>query len=224
MKPPSIATRARLRSEQSGFALIEVLMAAVVLAVGILGLVGAFDSARRLTLVSERRTEMAHRAQLELERLQTYPYSQLAMASAPSHSSETTNPDYYVNYSTPVKCTSENDGCYAWNLESTGEEETLVYAKNGECTAGVTTECGVAAASPAGRKCSESVAACEWSDGLVEGKVYDFVTWHTDANCTECAKKEKASKRLTVVVTGKVPGGNHEPAPVRVSTLVTESS
>lgn len=224
MKPSRNAARTTLLCDQSGFALIEVLIAAVVLAVGILGLVGAFDSARRLTLLSERRTAMAHRAQLEIERLQTYPYAQLAMASAPSHSSETTNPDYYVNYSTPAKCTSENDGCYAWNAQSTGEEETLVYAKNGECSAGVTTECGVAAASPTGRRCSESIGACEWSDGLVEGRVYDFVTWHTDTNCTECAKKEKASKRLTVVVTGKVPNSNHEPAPVRVSTLVTESS
>lgn len=217
-------TRLQQLSAQQGISLIEVMLAAFVLAVGLIGLAGAFDSARRLSLLSERRTVMAHRAQLELERLQTYAFAKLAMAAAPTHSGEKTSPDYYVNYNSPVKCTSEGDGCFAWNTEGTGEEETLVYAKKGECTTSVTTECGVAAVSPTGRKCSEVVGACEWSDGLVEGKVYDFITWHTDSDCTGCTKKEKAAKRLTVVVTAKVPSTNHEPAPVRVSTLVTESS
>ena len=205
--------------------LVEVMIAALVLAIGIVGLVGAFDSGRRLTLLSERRTTMAHRAQLEIERLRTYPYSQLAMATAPTHSSEKNNPDYYVNYNSPVKCTSAGDGCYAWNAETTGEEEAPVPAgKNGECTVTVTTECGVVASSPTGRKCSERIGACEWSDGLVEGKVYDFVTWHSDAHCGSGCPAKENYKRLTVVVTAKVPTGNPEPAAVRVSTIVAESS
>ena len=212
-------------SDQRGFTIVEVLVAAVVLAVGIAGLIGAFDSARKLSLLSERRTAMAHRAQLEIERLQTYPYKQLAMVSKPSHSSEKTNPDYYVNYNSPVKCTEvEAYGCFAWNAEATGEEEALVKGGAGCESTTQTTECGWIATNPAGRECSTKIGACEWKDGLVEGKVYAFVTWHTDSNCTGCAKKEKAAKRLTVVVTGKVPNGNKEPAAVRVSTLVTESS
>jgi Tfp pilus assembly protein PilV len=204
--------------------IVEVLVAAVILAVGISGLIGAFDSARKLSLLSERRTAMGHRAQLEIERLQTYPYSQLAMATKPSHSSETANPDYYVNYASPVKCTEvEAYGCFAFNEQATGEEQALVKGGK-ECANTSEKECGWLAASPAGRKCSEKVGACEWSDGLVEGKVYDFVTWHTDSNCTECKVKEKAGKRLTVIVTAKVPAGNKEPAAVRVSTFVTENS
>lgn len=214
-----------LAAAHEGFLLIEAMLAALVIAVGVLAMVGAFDSARRLNLLSEQRTVMAHRAQLEIERLQTYSYSQLAMVSAPSHSAEKTNPDYYVNYNGTPKCTSAGDGCFAWNTESTGEEEALVPAgKNGECTVVVTSECGVASASPAGRKCSEKVAACEWSDGLVEGKVYDFVTWHSDGKCGGSCPSKENYKRLTVVVTGKVPGSVHEPAPVRVSTFVSESS
>src|SRR5205085_2003652 len=96
---------ARPLATEEGFTIVEVLVAAIVLAVGIAGLVGAFDSARKLSLLSERRTVMAHRAQLEIERLQTYPYAQLAMISKPSHSAEASDPDYYVNYSSPVKCT-----------------------------------------------------------------------------------------------------------------------
>jgi Tfp pilus assembly protein PilV len=201
--------------------MVEVLVAAFVLTAGILGLLGAFDSARKLTLLSERRTEMAHRAQLEIERLHTYPYSQLAMISAPAHSGEPANPDYYVNYSSPVKCTSAGDGCYASNTENTAEEEALVPAAKGECTKVVTAECGVVAATP-GRKCNEYVGACEWEDGQVSGKLYDFVTWHTDSNCGAKCKNGENYKRLTVVVTAKVPSGNHEPSPVRVTTLIAE--
>jgi type II secretory pathway pseudopilin PulG len=172
----------RLKAED-GFMLLEVLVAILVLTIGLLGLIGAFDSARKLNLLSERRTSMAHRAQLEIERLQAIPYAELAMQSQPSHSTETTNPDYYVN-SSPTTCTSVGDGCYAWNMESTGEEEPLVPEP----------------------------------DGLIKGNVYDFVTWHKDPLCTGTVNNNY--KRLTVVVTAKVPSGNHQPPAVRVSTLI----
>jgi Tfp pilus assembly protein PilX len=196
----------RLKAED-GFMLLEVLVAILVLTIGLLGLIGAFDSARKLNLLSERRTSMAHRAQLEIERLQAIPYAELAMQSQPSHSTETTNPDYYVN-SSPTTCTSVGDGCYAWNMESTGEEEPLVPEP-------VT---GKVYASPAARNCSTVVGACEWEDGLIKGNVYDFVTWHKDPLCTGTVNNNY--KRLTVVVTAKVPSGNHQPPAVRVSTLI----
>jgi Tfp pilus assembly protein PilV len=216
------ARRAASLRETQGFTLVEMLLAAFVIVVGVLGLVGAFDSSRTLTLLSERRTAMAHRAQLEIERLQTYPYSELAMISKPAHSGETSNPDYYVNYNSPLKCSSEP--CYAWDRETTGAEESLVIAakEKVDCTEKPEEGCGLASANPAGRECSASIGACEWSDGLVRGKVYDFITWHKDGHCgTECPS-EANYKRLTVVVTVKVPSGNHEPSPLRVSTLVAK--
>lgn len=212
-----------LVQEQGGFGLIEVLIAALVLSIGILGMVGSFDSARKLNLLSERRTAATHRAQLEIERLQSYPYERLAMAATPAHSAEKASPDFYVNYGSPVTCTSVGAGCYAWNALSTGEEEPLVPATAGECASTPTTGCGVVAAAPTGRQCSEKVGACEWSAGLVSGKVYDFVTWHADNSCGAGCPTKENYKRLTVVVTVKVPAGNHEPAPVRISTLVAES-
>jgi len=211
--------RSRARVEE-GIGLIEVLVAGLVVTVGLLALIGAFNGARRLTLLSERRTAMAHRAQLELERLQTYPYSELAMISKPAHSVEKTNPDYFVNYASPVKCTSEP--CFAWNSINTSEEESLIMAsKEGvDCAAKEEAGCGIVATSPTGRECSKYVGACEWKDGLVEGSVYDFVTWHTDGKCGGKCPASANYKRLTVIVTAKVPAGNHEPAALRVSTLI----
>jgi len=194
--------------------MVEVLAAVLVLTVGIIGLIGAFDSARKLTLLSERRTSMAHRAQLEIERLQAIPYSELSMSSTPTHSAETTNPDYYVKEGSPTE--------YQYGAVST-EAELLAVAKSGECTSMVKTECGVISTSPTGRECSQKVGACEWKDGLISGNVYDFVTWHTDKNCGAKCPTQENYKRLTVVVTVKVPSGTRAVAPVRVSTLLAES-
>lgn len=192
--------------------IVEVLAAVLVLTVGIVGLIGAFDSARKLTLLSERRTSMAHRAQLEIERLQATPYSELLMSSTPTHSTETTNPDYYVKEGSPAE--------YQYGAVST-EAETLAIASS-EC-ATLKTSCGVISTSPTGRECSQKIGACEWKDGLLSGNVYDFVTWHTDNNCgTKCPKTENY-KRITVVVTVKVPSGTRAVAPVRVSTLLMGS-
>jgi len=192
--------RSFLRSHlpaEDGIMLVEVLIAILVLTVGLLGLIGAFDSARKLNLLSERRTSMAHRAQLEIERLQAIPYEQLAMKSSPSHSTEEANPDFYVR---------EGGTEYQYGAVSTEAEKLALEASK-----------GVIEPSPSGRKCSETVGACEWEDGSVNGNVYDFVTWHTDK---ACVNPVNSYKRLTVAVTAKVPSGNRQPATVRISTLI----
>jgi prepilin-type N-terminal cleavage/methylation domain-containing protein len=191
--------RSHLRSE-SGFTLIEVLAAMVVLVIGVLGMVGAFDSARKLDLLSERRTSMAHRAQLEIERLQAKSYGELAMTTAPTHSSVTTSPDYYVN-----EAATE----YQFGTSSTETEKLVVESK------------GSISAAPTGRECSKYTGSCEWSDGNVSGSVYDFITRYKEPSKL-CKEESSCPKRLTVVVTAKVPNSNHEPAVIRVSTLISE--
>ena len=118
---------------------------------------------------------------------------------APTHSTETTNPDYYVN---------EAGTEYQYGTSS---------AEKGKL---VTESGGAIAKEPAEwkeRKCSEKVGACEWEDGSLKGYVYDFVTWQKDPNCKNF---ETSYKRLTVVVTVKVPSGSRPVAATRVSTLV----
>lgn len=218
----------RLHAEE-GITLVEVLVAMVVLTVGILSLAQTFDSSRKLTLVAERRASIAHLAQRELERLESVPYSELAMATAPAHSSDSSNPDYYVDYNSPVKCKEEKSGgCFAWNVEKPAEEEPLVISEAGtKCPASGATEaekCGVISASPTGISCSEinPFGACEWSDGRLSGAIYDFVTSHEDTKT--CEKCTTAYKRVTVVVTVNVPSGTHKPTPMRASTLIANPS
>lgn len=226
--PPSPRAPRRLRS-QDGFTIVEVLVATLILTLGIAVLITTFDSARRLTLVSERQTSSAHRAQWELEKLQAEPYSQLAMISAPTHSTDPANPDYYVNYSSPVKCISEGGGCYAANAEKTSEEEVVVLAPKGECHNGEPEGCGIVSASPSGVQCSVNpVGSCEWKDGQISGALYDFVTWHTDAVCEIEVREKlcttKAYKRITVIATVNVPAGDPTHPQMRVSTLIADPS
>ncbi|HEY3960799.1 MAG TPA: prepilin-type N-terminal cleavage/methylation domain-containing protein [Solirubrobacteraceae bacterium] len=214
---PTPQTRRDLRPQsEDGFTIVEVIVAILILTIGLLGLIGGFDSARKLSLLSEQRTSMAHRAQLEIERLQAQPYSDLAMISTPSHSTIATNPDYYVN---------EGSTKYQYGEKSTEAESLVIAANEAECTATVTKECGLLSATTKGtsteRQCSQVMGACEWKDGNVSGYVYDFVTWYEEPSKL-CKEEKLCPKRLTVVVTANVKGGNHEPHFVRVSTLVAE--
>ncbi|HEV2975556.1 MAG TPA: hypothetical protein VGX69_11290 [Solirubrobacteraceae bacterium] len=181
------------------------LVAALILTIGFLGVVSAFSSGRQLSLLSERRTAMSHRAQLELERLQAKPYTELEMSAAPTHSPETSNPDYYVKSGTTPE--------YQYGSLGT-ETEPLVVA--------TTATSGMIAPSPSGRECSNSIGACEWKDGQMSGKVYDFVSWHTDGKCGSECLASKNYKRLTVAVTLTTPSGASTIAPTRVSTFRAE--
>lgn len=213
---------ARLRAEH-GLTLIEVMVAIMVLTVGMLAVLTTLDAARQLTLLSERRESMTHVAQRELERLQALSWNELALSSAPTHSIEEANPDYYVDRS-PAKCTEvEKGGCFAYGKSS--EEEPLVVASGGKLSP-----------TPSGRSCSESstsgvisVGACEWSSGTsgharLSGDIYDFVTWHEESICTTGKCTIDSEKRLTVVVTATTPSSGHATRAVTASVLIPEPS
>jgi len=220
--------RWRLRSVD-GFTIIEVMMAMLVLTVGIIGLMATFDSARKLTLVSERRAAAAHRAQWEIEKLEAQPYGELAMIETPKHSSASTNPDYYVNYNSPVKCTEvEAHGCYAPNVEKAGEEEEPLVVVAQVCKGTEEEKCGIVLPSPEGHSCAtNAIGSCEWKDGQVNGALYDFVTWHNDVVCKVEEKGKKvcstqSDKRLTVIATVNVPAGSASHPQVRTATIVSD--
>ncbi len=200
VQPPAVR-------HEGGFTLIEVLVAAFIITVGLLGLIGAFDSARKLTLLSERRTAIAHRAQLEVERLQTVEYVKLALNAAPAHSAEKANPNYYVQAGGTE---------YQWeqaNGQSSNSTNTdkLITEGTGILEPGATTT-----ACPAAPQAARS-DPCTWASSLLSGSVYYYVSVAKDSVCV----KAPCPKRLTVAVTVTVPAGNHAVAPAVVSTIVS---
>jgi type II secretory pathway pseudopilin PulG len=183
---------------QDGLTLIEVIIAAFVLAVGILGFMYNFDGARKLTLASERQTSAAHRAQQEVERLQSVPYSELAMSSAPTHVGETCS-----STSNPDACVSSgSEPTYQYDPSQGAKKPKLVIATGG-------------AVSP---------TPIAWTGEHTTGFIYEFVSWESDTTCgTKCeAAGGQNYKRITVVVTVTVPSGTHAVSPIRVSTLIAD--
>ena len=177
--------------------LIELLIAGFVLVVAIIGLMLGFDSARRLSQISERRTSAAHRARMEIERVQGLAYANVVMSGVPTHSTDTTNPDYYVASGTS-SCTSPPN--FQYDPSSTSTEVIACDATNGQI-------------SPTGTS---------WSDGSLSGTVYDFVTWHTDNSCGSGCPTSQNYKRLTVEVTVNTPAGSHPMPPVISYTFIAD--
>ncbi len=202
---------APLGRSQGGFTLVEVIVASFVLVVGVLSVLAGYSDSRKLTLVAERRATMSHLAQREVERLQALTFAELAMKTLPTHSTETTNPDYYYDRS-GYSCSEEKgEGCLDWTREAGKEEERLVSATG-----------GVVEGSPA-KSCEETpVGSCKWTNGKLSGSIYDFVTWRTDKICAENTKlcSSESYKRVTVAVTLNVPAGSHAPTPVWISLAI----
>jgi prepilin-type N-terminal cleavage/methylation domain-containing protein len=192
---------------EDGFTLIEVMVAALVITVGMLGLIGAFDSARKLTLLSERRTAIAHRAQLEVERLQTVEYSKVALNAAPTHSAEKANPNYYVQAGGTEYQWEQSNG----QSSNSTNTDKLVTEGSGILAPGAAT-----AACPTTPETLRS-DPCTWTSSLLSGSVYYYVSVAKDGVCV----KAPCPKRLTVAVTVTVPAGTHAVAPAVVSTIVS---
>jgi prepilin-type N-terminal cleavage/methylation domain-containing protein len=115
---------ARIEDER-GFTLIEVLVAASLLAVALVTMISTFDYSRRVVSTSEAVEVASHRGEAEIERLRALPYLGLALPATPSQSSDPSNPDYYVTGSS-----------YQWDQGSTGprSEPLVVDAANSRLT------------------------------------------------------------------------------------------
>ena len=120
---PRLETRA---SNESGFTLIELMVAITIIAVGVLGLIGSIDKSRDLNTVAENNTLMTHVAEKRIEFLNDLPYAAVAMNAARTAGTGQFNPDLYV-------CSSNT---FSWNQTACpGSAEPMVIdATNGQPT------------------------------------------------------------------------------------------
>jgi prepilin-type N-terminal cleavage/methylation domain-containing protein len=105
----------RLASE-SGFTLVELLMAIVVAAIGLSALVTTLAGSRDLVSVAEKQETMVHVAEGELERILALPYTAVALNAAPGASSS--DPDDPRRFLT--------GGTYRWDQDATPQDSPLV--------------------------------------------------------------------------------------------------
>src|SRR2546423_14635601 len=87
----------RLRREERAMTVIEVMVAATLMAVGVFAMLTTFDGSRDLTSTSEKNGIAAHRGELEVEKALSLDYKDIALPSTPAHSGSSSSPDFYAN-------------------------------------------------------------------------------------------------------------------------------
>lgn len=189
--------------------MIEVIVAAFLVAGAAMSIVGSLDASRNLTSSSERVEAATHVAQQELERILALGYEEIAMeAPGPQHVDDLDHPRYHVQ-----DADDEGDPpTYRWNhAAGAGEPHTepLVLRDPG--------------ADPAPAVGSEPSA---WDDGRLSGEVHRFVTWVDDASCPsdpdDLCPGGNDYKRVTVAVT--IDGEERPRKPILIAALARDPS
>lgn len=97
-------------TREEGFTVVEVLIAAIVLAVGILSVFSSVDNSQALVTTAERNEAATHVAEREMEYIKSLAYSSVALNGSPGTSSSVEDPRYYVSSGSPAS--------YRWNHDS----------------------------------------------------------------------------------------------------------
>ena len=182
--------------QERGLTLIEVVVTAAVLAVGMLGTFSAFSGAKHTTLAAQHREVAVHMAQRQLEKLTVLPFADLTLTAQPQSSADPSNPGSRVTGS-------------AFNVRPDLQEPLVLTPAPGP-SGGV-----VPGPEPF------SVPA---GGSVVSGQVYRYVTWR-DERCEQsqaCAGTEN-TKRVIVAVTIDGAGERMGPRnPIWMSWIATD--
>lgn len=179
-----MATVRRIRSEQSGFLLVELMISILVLSVGVIALTSTFDSSRSLSTSAEMRDVASNVGEKEVQRISALPYAKVALVAAPVQDPGNPNdPNYYVQ---PSGCGGNpTPACYQWDWSSPSNSEPLaIDSTNGDTTAN-----------------PQSWTTPAPSGGTrFSGQTYRYVTTVNDPNCTGSGC-QPSYKRVIVAVT-----------------------
>jgi hypothetical protein len=152
------------RRDESGFTVVEVVMAAFVLVVGSLAVFTLISAATRNNLRAQQSQVVSDQLQQELEKVKQLPYSQVALTSLPTHSTDAKNPSFRVSGT-------------QFNVNHTGSAANygMVY-NGGHANEDGSTVSGGAVA-PTG----------SFQNGNVGGQIYRYVVWEPATTCSNCA-------------------------------------
>jgi len=180
--------RTRLHSDQSGFTMVELLIAMALISLGLVAVLTSLDRAGERTLGAQAQEQTISYGQREIERLRTYPYDQLALSSLPTASgdgiqagdgqtSNPRNPNYYVN---GTRYLIKAD----YGNKASGTPPNVPVAGELMISGGTI---------PPG---PETVTV-----GVIRVKVYRYITWRDDPRCPDATcPGEQDTKRITVAV------------------------
>jgi Tfp pilus assembly protein PilV len=182
--------------DESGFTLIEVLAAIVLIIIGVFATAATLTHSRTATNSSERIETMAHLAQNEMENLLGSSYASVGMTTldmstiAGSGSGQAWDPANFVN-NTATKT-------FSYDFQNSSLKEPFVTtASDSSCT------------------CLTPYK--DAATGRYSLTVWRFITW-VDDTCATCPGTQNY-KRITIVVTSPFSGGSPTHAPYILSTV-----
>jgi type II secretory pathway pseudopilin PulG len=156
---------------------VEVVVAAMILAIGALALATLVNAASHTSYRAEQSQVVSNRLQEELEKIKQLPYAQVALTAIPTDTSDLSDPRWRVS---GTSYATSKDGA---NLEPLVYNGSALYA-GGTVTAGTIDPTPI-----------------PFQSGDVTGTIFRFVTWENDESCldTQCPGSQDL-KRVTVAI------------------------
>jgi type II secretory pathway pseudopilin PulG len=148
------------RPSEEGLTIIEVVVAALVLALAAMATFGVLTAATKNAQRAEASQVALNRAQSELEVLRSLEDSQLALTAAPPHSASELSPNFRVS-----------GGTFATVRQPLGSYANLVVNRGSEY-GGDEIEGGIVNPGPTA-----------FTSGDVKGKIYRYIVWRDDPSC-----------------------------------------
>jgi type II secretory pathway pseudopilin PulG len=180
---------ARPSTRESGFTIVEVLVATLVLTLGALASFGLLSSATKNTQRAKATQVALDRAQQELEALRGLSFEEVAMTATPPHSANSLDPNYRVNAA---------NATFAITRQPPGDYRKLVV--NGGSVFGESGEEGVISGG------TVDPGPVHFASGDVSGDVYRYVVWADDLVCGEACPGTQDYKQVIVAVKLDTPG------------------
>jgi Tfp pilus assembly protein PilV len=213
----------RIDSDEAGFGIVEVMVASVLLAVGILGTMLALDGATRGSFSAQRHEQAISLAQRELEKITAYPFARIELDGYPSAVVDPTpnnpsDPRQYVS-GTNFQIKKNYNNSAAGKPADTGTTEPLVADPDGDPAADGYSIPTISQNVPIGPPSAGGVQQ--------EATIWRFVTYR-DENCAvlgliDLCPAEQGSKRITVAVALEPSGNGSGPSkPTYLTSLVTD--
>jgi type II secretory pathway pseudopilin PulG len=159
----------RLLREERAMTVVEMLVAAALMAIGLIALLTTFDGSRDLVNASERNGIAAHRGELEIEKALSLGYKNIALTSSPAHSGSQSSPDWYAN----------SDGTYQWDQSPSPQpaDPMVVDATDGALV---------------------HVSTWNDGQSRLSGSIYRYVTWIDDPNIAGTHDAKRITIAVTV--------------------------
>ena len=156
---------------EDGFTVVEVLVAALVFAIGALAVLQVMDVSARNAFRAEQGQVGINVAQRELEKLRQYSYADVALSSTPTYQADTKDPRNRISGTN-----------FALSPDKTNPAEMIIRGVAGQAT-------GVIDPGPT-----------PFTLGDVTGNVYRFVVWQNEPGCIAACPGTHDRKRVIVAV------------------------